>query len=166
MPEWLRRYVRPREGWLSYFLLFVMLLSLGWAVQRAGWLDQAEFLVPVAPVGVAARRALLGLTSLTRRRDPAHLRRSSAPGSCSGRSAASTTRRCRRPGACWRCAPTPSTSRAPCSTYGYPTELTPYAIGLGLIMWITAFIAAYTIYRHHRVLDAIVLVGRRARSRT
>ena len=26
-------------------------------------------------------------------------------------------------------------------------------------MWVTAFIAAYTLYRHHRVLDAILLVG-------
>ena len=26
-------------------------------------------------------------------------------------------------------------------------------------MWVTAFIAAYTMYRHHRVLDAILLVG-------
>ena len=26
-------------------------------------------------------------------------------------------------------------------------------------MWTTAFIAAYTLYRHHRLLDAILLVG-------
>ena len=26
-------------------------------------------------------------------------------------------------------------------------------------MWVTAFIAAYTLYRHHRVLDTILLVG-------
>ena len=48
MPEGLRRYLQPREGWLSAALLMVMLLSLGWSVQRAEWLDQAEFLVPIA----------------------------------------------------------------------------------------------------------------------
>ena len=42
---------------------------------------------------------------------------------------------------------------------GYGPQLVPYAIGLGGIMWVTSFIAAYTIYRHHRVLDAILLVG-------
>ena len=42
---------------------------------------------------------------------------------------------------------------------GYAPQLTPYAVGLGVLMWVTAFIAAYTMYRHHRVLDAILLVG-------
>ena len=35
----------PREGWMSVILLGVMLLSLCWAVQAAGWLDTLEFLV-------------------------------------------------------------------------------------------------------------------------
>src|SRR6188508_3277047 len=48
MPEGMRRYLQPREGWLSAGLLMVMLLSLSWSVQRALWLDQMEFLVPVA----------------------------------------------------------------------------------------------------------------------
>ncbi len=48
MPEGLRRYLQPREGWLSAALLMVMLLSLGWCVQRAVWLEQMEFLVPIA----------------------------------------------------------------------------------------------------------------------
>ncbi len=157
MPEWLRRYARPREGWLSYFLLFVMLLSLGWAVQTAGWLDQADFLVPVA-IWASLLGVLLGLTPLT---VVATLPISAVIGT-------------------WVVLWTvggeyyPALSQAgrllalradavdfthTVLSYGYPTELTPYAIGLGLIMWITAFIAAYTIYRHHRVLDAIVLVG-------
>ncbi|RPH35902.1 MAG: hypothetical protein EHM90_03195, partial [Chloroflexi bacterium] len=38
----------PREGWMSVVLLGVMLLSLCWAVQSAGWLDRMEYLVPVA----------------------------------------------------------------------------------------------------------------------
>ena len=157
MPEWLRRYLRPREGWLSFFLLFVMLLSLGWAVQRAGWLDQSDFLVPVA-IWAALLGALLGLTPLT---VVATLPISAVIGtgvvlwavggeyypalSQVGRLLALRT-------------DAVDFTRT-VATYGYPTELTPYAIGLGLVMWITAFIAAYTIYRHHRVLDAIVLVG-------
>ncbi len=48
MPEGMRRYLQPREGWLSAALLMVMLLSLSWSVQRAEWLEQTEFLVPIA----------------------------------------------------------------------------------------------------------------------
>jgi transglutaminase-like putative cysteine protease len=157
VPEWLRPYLRPREGWLSYFLLFVMLLSLGWAVQSTGWLDQTDFLVPVAFWG-SLLGVLLGLTPLT---VVATLPISALAGtwivlwavggeyfpllSQTGRLLALRTDAI-------------DFTRTVLS-YGYPTEVTPYAIGLGLIMWITAFIAAYTIYRHHRVLDAIVLVG-------
>ena len=42
---------------------------------------------------------------------------------------------------------------------GYPPQMTPYAIGLGVLMFATAFAAAFAVYRHHRVLDAIVLLG-------
>lgn len=42
---------------------------------------------------------------------------------------------------------------------GYPLELTPYAIGIGLLSWTTGFIATYTVYRHHRVLDGVLVVG-------
>ena len=64
MPEWLSRYARPREGWLSLALLFVMLLSLGWSVQRAGWIPHLEFLLPVAFYAILLG-ALLGLTRLS-----------------------------------------------------------------------------------------------------
>jgi transglutaminase-like putative cysteine protease len=37
--------------------------------------------------------------------------------------------------------------------------MTPYAIGLGLLMFATVFTATYAVYRHHRVLDAILLMG-------
>ncbi len=42
---------------------------------------------------------------------------------------------------------------------GYPPQMAPYAIGLGVLMFATAFAAAHTLYRHHKVLDAIVLLG-------
>ncbi|HET8587937.1 MAG TPA: hypothetical protein VFM74_08710, partial [Candidatus Limnocylindria bacterium] len=54
MPEPLRRFLRPREGWLSLGLLFVMLLALGWSIQTAGWLEHLEFIVPVAFYAVIA----------------------------------------------------------------------------------------------------------------
>jgi transglutaminase-like putative cysteine protease len=37
--------------------------------------------------------------------------------------------------------------------------MAPYAIGLGILLWTTAFTAAYVVYRYHRVLDAILLLG-------
>ena len=42
---------------------------------------------------------------------------------------------------------------------GYPPQLSPYAIGLAALMFATVFAAAYAVYRHHRVLDAILLLG-------
>src|SRR6185503_17001558 len=42
---------------------------------------------------------------------------------------------------------------------GFAPQLSPYAVGLGVLMWVTGFIAAYALYRHHRVLDSILLVG-------
>ena len=42
---------------------------------------------------------------------------------------------------------------------GYPPQMSPYAIGLAALMFATVFAAAYAVYRHHRVLDAILLLG-------
>jgi transglutaminase-like putative cysteine protease len=155
--EELRRFVRPREGWLSLGLLFVMLLALGWSIQTAAWLEHLDFLVPVAfyAVIVGAVLALLPLSVVL-----------TLPlGALAG------------------CAVTLWTVGGEYLTalgqvdrvlalhddaigfvqslmqQAYPTQLSPYAIGLGVLMWSVAFIAAYTVYRHHRVLDAILLVG-------
>ncbi len=54
---------------------------------------------------------------------------------------------------------TRSAGSGSCSNAGTRRSSRPYAVGLGVLMWVTAFIAAYTMYRHHRVLDAILLVG-------
>ena len=64
MPESVRRYLHPREGWLSLALLLVMLLALTWSVQAAGWLEQLEFLMPVAFYAALAG-AVLALLSLS-----------------------------------------------------------------------------------------------------
>src|SRR5687768_18360011 len=50
----------PRAGWISLLLLGVMALALAWSVQGAGWLDQMDFLVPVALYAVVAG-GLLGM---------------------------------------------------------------------------------------------------------
>jgi hypothetical protein len=35
MPEWTRRYVHPREGWLSAVFLLGMAFAVVWSVQSA-----------------------------------------------------------------------------------------------------------------------------------
>ncbi|HET7521591.1 MAG TPA: DUF3488 and transglutaminase-like domain-containing protein [Candidatus Limnocylindria bacterium] len=157
MPEALRRYLQPREGWLAAGLLLVMLLTVVWSVQAAHWLDEAEFLFPVAIYALIAG-SLLGLSSLS---VVGVIPISAALGglivlwavggeyfpelSQGGRLVALRT-----DAIDWI---------RILFDQGYAPQLTPYAIGMGLVMWVTAFIAAYTLYRHHRVLDAILLVG-------
>ena len=46
MPELLRRFLRPREGWTSMALLIVMLATLVWSLQRAEWVDHMDYLLP------------------------------------------------------------------------------------------------------------------------
>jgi hypothetical protein len=157
VPDWLRRYLRPREGWLSWALLFAMLLSLGWSVQRAGWIPQHEFLVPVAFWG-ALIGALLGLSRL---RVLLVLPLSALAGAgvvlwtvggeyFTPLSQAGRLFALRTEAVLWTRSVIEGAS---------PSQLSPYAIGMGALMWVTAFIAAYAIYRHHRVFDAILLVG-------
>ena len=157
MRERFRRYLRPREGWLSLGLLFVMLLSLGWSVQRADWFDKLDFLVPMTLWAVIAG-ALLGLTRLS---VVAVLPLSGLLGAgvvlwtiggeyFAELSQAGRLMALRGDAINW--------TRVVLDS-GYPPQVSPYAIGLGVLMWVTAFIAAYTIYRHHRVIDAILLVG-------
>jgi transglutaminase-like putative cysteine protease len=157
VPEWLQRYLRPREGWTSYFLLLFMLLTLGWSVQHAAWLEHSDFIVVVGLYG-SLLGAILGLSSLS---VLATVPISAVAGtvvvlwtvggeyfprlSQMGRLMA-----LRADAIDWTVV---------VAHLGYPNELSPYAIGMGVIMWVTAFIAAYTLYRHHRVLDAILLVG-------
>ncbi len=157
MPEGLRRYLQPREGWLSAALLMVMLLSLCWSVQRAEWLEQTEFLVPIAFFALLLG-AFLALTPLS---VTLTLPISAVVGAgivlwtVGGEYFPVLSQDARF-----------LTLRDDAVNWvriladrGYAPQLTPYAVGLGVLMWVTAFIAAYTLYRHHRVLDAILLVG-------
>lgn len=157
MPDWLRPWLRPREGWLSLALLFVMLLSLGWSVQRAEWIPNTDFLIPVAFYAVLLG-AILGLTRL------------SVVGVLPLSAIAGTGIVLWAVGGEWF----PQLGQVDrllamrteviewvriLVDRGAAPEKIPYAIGFGLVMWLTSFMAAYTIYRHHRVLDAILLVG-------
>ena len=60
MSELAERLRYPRAGWISLVLLGVMALALAWSVQGANWLDQMDFLVPVALFAVIAG-SLLGM---------------------------------------------------------------------------------------------------------
>lgn len=157
MPELLRRFLKPREGWLSLCLLLVMLLCLGWSVEHAGWFEPIDFVVPVAMIGAIAG-ALLGLTRLS---VAIVLPISALLGT-------------------WVLLSTIGAAFYPDFDQvarllvlrgdaldwtrivvdgGFAPQLSPYAFGFGVVMWVTAFMAAYALYRHHRVLDSILLVG-------
>lgn len=157
MPELVRRFLKPREGWLSLILLVVMLLSLGWSVEHAGWFEPIDFVVPIAILG-ALTGALLGLTRLS---VTIVLPISAVIGA-------------------WVLLSTIGAAFYPNFDQtaqllvlrgdaldftrividgGFAPQLTPYAFGFGILMWVTAFMASYALYRHHRVLDSILLVG-------
>ena len=157
MSSFSERLARPREGWLSLALLVVMLLSLAWAVQAAGWLEQSEYLVPIAllaaiagallaitPLSVAVTLpigALLGALVLAWSIGGEYFPQLSQLGRLFA---------LRDDLLSWLVA---------LLRTGYPPQLTPYALGLGVLMWTIAFMAAYTLYRHHRLIDAILLAG-------
>ena len=147
----------PRAGWISLVLLGVMALALAWSVQGAGWLDQLDFLVPVALFAVLAG-ALLGMLrgSIVWALPIAALIGTGIvlwtvggeyfPAVDQvGRLLALRTEFVE-----WLVIVLGT---------GYPPQMSPFAIGLGTLMFATVFAAAYAVYRHHRVLDAILLMG-------
>lgn len=155
--RWRPSLPRPREGWLSLGLLLVMLLALAWSVQSAEWLPRLSFLVPVTLWGLLLG-AVLGLSRVS---VLVTLPLAAAIGawvvitSVGGEyfPALGETARLlalRSDAMDW------VTSLM---LFGFAAELTPFALGLGVLMWVTAFIAPYTLYRHHRVLDAALAVG-------
>ncbi len=157
MPDLRERVLYPKAGWLSIGLLVVMALALTWAIQGAEWLDQLEFLPPVALWAIVAG-ALLGVLPLS---VAAVLPIAAVVGTgivlwaiggeyhpALGQGARFDALRDDLVG--WTITVLDT---------GYPAELSPYAIGLGALIWTTAFMAAYAVYRHNRVIDAIALLG-------
>jgi transglutaminase-like putative cysteine protease len=151
------RILYPRAGWLSLGLLIVMGLALSWAVQGAHWLDQLEFLPPVAFWAIITG-AVLGVLPL---RVVITLPLAALVG-CAvvvwaiGGEYHTALNQVGRVDALrddmlgW----TVTVLRT-----GYPSQMSPYAIGLGVLLWSTAFMAGYAVYRHNRVIDAILLLG-------
>jgi transglutaminase-like putative cysteine protease len=151
------RLAKPREGWLSLILLVVMLLSLAWAVQAAGWLEQSEYLVPVVLLAALAG-ALLAITPLSVALTvpiAALLGALVLVWSIGGEYYPQLTQL----GRLFALRDDLLSWLVALLRTGYPSQLSPYALGLGVLLWTTAFMAAYTLYRHHRLVDAVVLVG-------
>ena len=157
MPDLRERLLYPRAGWLSLGLLVIMGLALTWAVQGAHWLDQLEFLPPVAFWAIITG-ALLGVLPL---RVVFTLPLSAIIGAgvvlwTIGGEYHAALSQVARAGALrddvigWTIT---------VLTTGYPAQMSPYAIGLGVLTWATAFMASYAVYRHNRVIDAILLLG-------
>ncbi len=157
MPELVERLRYPRAGFISAVLLGVMALALAWSVQGAGWLEQMDFLVPVALYAVIAGT----LIGMVRGSIVWSLPLAAVIGAAivlwavggeyftaldqAGRLLALRTEFVE-----WLIIVFGT---------GYPPQMSPYAIGLGLLMFATVFAATYAVYRHHRVLDAILLLG-------
>jgi transglutaminase-like putative cysteine protease len=162
VPDLRERILRPREGWTALALLIVMVLSLAWSVGGAAWLRSADgplldFLVPVGVFAVVCG-ALLGVTGLS-------VVYTLPIGALIGGAIVLWTiggeyfTGLDQLGRLFALRDELVSWTIVALRTGYPLELSPWAIGLGLLMWTTAFIAGYTVYRHHRVLDAILVIG-------
>ena len=157
MPSLRERFLYPRAGWLSLGLLAVMALAVAWSVQGAHWLDQMEFLAPVALWGVLFG-ALLGMLRIS-------IVFTLPAGALIGTFVVLWT----IGGEYFADVDQGARLLALRTDFidwlvivlrtGYPPQMAPYAIGLGVLMFATAFAAGYAVYRHHRVLDAILLLG-------
>ena len=157
MPDLRERVLYPRAGWLSLGLLAVMVLALAWSVQGAGWLDQLDFLVPVglAAVVIGAILGVVGGSVVILLPLAAVLGTAVMVWAIGGEyfpllDGAGRLLGLRDELIGWT---------ASVLDTGYPSQMSPYAFGLGILMFATAFTASYAVYRHHRVIDAILLLG-------
>jgi transglutaminase-like putative cysteine protease len=157
VPDLRERVLYPRAGWLSLGLLAVMALAVAWSVQGARWLDQLEYLAPVAlwAVILGALLGALRISIVFTLPAGALLGTLVVLWTVGGEyfpdlDQAGRLVALRAEFLDWL---------AVVLRTGYPAEMSPYAIGLGAILFATAFAAAYAVYRHHRVLDAILLLG-------
>ncbi|MEO6577805.1 MAG: hypothetical protein ABIO99_02775, partial [Candidatus Limnocylindria bacterium] len=157
MPDLRERILYPRAGWLSLGLLVVMGLAVAWAVQGPEWLEQLEFLPPVAfwAMLVGAALGVLRISIVYTLPVSALVGGAVVLWAIGGEYYPAL-------GQLDRVDALRSDLIAWTATVvhtGFPSEMSPYAVGLGLLMWSTAFTAAYAVYRYHRVIDAILLMG-------
>ena len=157
MPELRDRFLYPRAGWLSLGLLVVMALALAWSVQGAAWLEQMDYLVPLGIWAVVVG----GLLGMLRTTIVATIPAGAVTGAVlliwmvggeyyTAFDDLTRLQVLRGDLIDWT---------ATVLQTGYPPQMSPYALGLGVLMWTTAFTAAYAVFRYHRVLDAILLMG-------
>lgn len=157
MPDLRERLLYPRAGWLSLGLLVIMALAVAWSVQGAGWLDQLDYLVPLGIWAVVVG----GLLGMVRWTIVATIPIGALVGAAliiwmiggeyhTAFDQATRLQALRTDLIEWT---------AMVVRTGYPAQMSPYALGLGVLMWATAFTAAYAVFRYHRVLDAILLMG-------
>ncbi len=157
MPDLRERILYPRAGWLSLGLLAVMALAVAWSVQGAQWLEQLEFLAPLA-VWAVILGALLGMVR-------ASILITLPLGAFAGAALVLWTiggeyfTDLEQGGRLLALRGELIDWLVVVMRTGYPAQMAPYAIGLGVLMFATAFTAAHAVYRHHRVLDAILLFG-------
>jgi hypothetical protein len=157
VPDLKDRVLYPRAGWLSLGLIAVMALALAWSVQGAAWLPHLEYLAPIAlyAVLVGAILGVLPVTVVITLPVGALIGGLLVIWAVGGEYFPELT----QAGRIFALRDELATWIIVTTRTGYPTEVTPFAIGLGMLMWTTAFMAAYAVYRHNRVLDAIVLLG-------
>ncbi|HEX9738058.1 MAG TPA: hypothetical protein VGA91_02400, partial [Candidatus Limnocylindria bacterium] len=153
-----RRTLRgPREGWLSVILLGVMLLSLCWAVQSAGWLDQLDFLPPVA-IWALIVGLLLGTSRLS---VSVTIPLAAVSGAAivlwtvGGEYHPELDQLGRLDGM----RATGIDAAVTAYRFGSIQSAVVLALAMGALMWVTAYTAAFAVYRRHHVLDAILLIG-------
>jgi transglutaminase-like putative cysteine protease len=153
-----RRTLRgPREGWLSVALLGVMLLSLCWAVQSAGWLDQLDFLPPVA-IWALIGGLVLGTSRLS-------VSVTIPLAAVSGAAIVLWTvggeyfAELDQLGRLDAIRGTGIDAAVTAYRFGSIQSAVVLALAMGALMWVTAYTAAFAVYRRHHVLDAILLIG-------
>lgn len=152
-----RSFPGPREGWLSVVLLGVMLLSLCWAVQAAGWLDQMDFLAPVALWALVAGLVLgTGRLSVAVTVPIAALAGGAIVIWTVGGEYHPELDQLGRLDALRAVGIDASLTASRFGSIQQPIVL---ALAIGAVMWVTAYTAAFAVYRRHQILDAILLVG-------
>jgi hypothetical protein len=138
-------------------LVFAMLMALTWSIQRADWFEGLNFLLWVAFYSLVAA-SLLGLSRLS---VAIVLPVSAVLGAwvvlaCVGGEFHGDTDQLGRV----------ILLRGDILDWlrivvngGFAPQLSPYALGFGVLMWTTSFMAGYALFRHHRVIDTILLIG-------
>ncbi|MBI4201055.1 MAG: transglutaminase domain-containing protein [Chloroflexi bacterium] len=151
----LAQSLRSMQGWVTFALLFLVVLSVVWSVQTANWAENSALpLVALAGLvtGVALARvplhglilhgAALGIGSLTTLWFAAEL---VAAGSA-GQGVARVGERL----GLWLHA---------AATDGVSTDTLPFAVVLMVLTWLLGYLCAWFTFRHGKVWVALVLAG-------